>query len=375
MIFSEKEWLRYTRHIQLEDFGTLGQTKLKNAHVLIIGLGGLGCPVSLYLAAAGVGQLTLVDGDVVEVTNLQRQILYGEEDVGKSKSVAAKHRLNALNSEIAIDSVPSHFTAENRLSLYNTYDLVLDCTDNFSARYLINDFCLQYNFPWIYAGINQFSGQCALFTQGKACFRCLFPEAPEQLADCNGAGVLGVLPGILGLLQATETIKYLVGLETPLANNLMLFDALNYNMKKIRLSPNKDCKCQRSDHLSEDIKTYPLSCEANTSPLAISATEFKRISGNPTTTLIDVRSQLERDGFHVGGSHIPLDELAYHINLFSPARTYLCYCQSGSRSMKAAQRMCDIGLNARSLSGGLEKLLQEHPRPLKSRPTYPESTQ
>ena len=233
--FTASEWLRYTRHIQLPQLGAEGQARLKQSHVLIVGCGGLGSPVSLYLAAAGVGHITLIDGDTVDITNLQRQILFGTEQVGENKAESGKQRLQDLNPDIDVSTVTSHLTPENAEDLITAADLVIDCTDNFSVRYLINDLCVENKKPWLFAAIHQFKGQCALFLPEEACFRCLFPEVSADVEDCNTAGVLGVLPGILGTFQATEAIQYLAGLPTPLKNNLLLVDALDFNFQKIKI--------------------------------------------------------------------------------------------------------------------------------------------
>ena len=187
--FSSHEWLRYTRHLQLPNFGVAGQSKLKASHVLVVGAGGLGSPVCLYLAAAGVGHITIVDGDHVDITNLQRQIIFTTADIGQSKSVCAKDRLLSLNPEINVNAIEDHLSVDNASTLIGAVDLVLDCTDNFSTRYLINDTCVALKKPWVFASIYQFSGQCALFTPNSACFRCLFPEAPQNIDDCNKINV------------------------------------------------------------------------------------------------------------------------------------------------------------------------------------------
>ena len=221
-LFSADEWLRYTRHIQLPQIGASGQSRLKHSRVLIVGAGGLGSPLALYLAAAGIGNITIVDGDTVEVTNLQRQILFSTNDIGQSKAAIAKAKLHALNPHIHVNAIEQHLSVDNVDGLIGESDLVVDCTDNFATRFLINDRCVQFKKPWVFASIFQFSGQCSLFTPQSACFRCLFPEPPKDAPDCNAAGVVGVLPGLLGTIEANEAIKYLAGIETTLENQLLI---------------------------------------------------------------------------------------------------------------------------------------------------------
>lgn len=358
MIFSENEWLRYSRHIQLPQVGAEGQTKLKNARVLMIGLGGLGSPVSLYLAAAGVGSLTLIDGDTVDVTNLQRQILFGANDVGTLKTDAAKRRLSDLNADICISILPQEFTLELASQLKPEFDLVIDCTDNFAARYLINDYCLTHQLSWLYAGIHQFSGQCALFTPKQACFRCFIPSAPEQIEDCNSAGVLGVLPGLLGILQANEALKFLVGLTTPLANTLLIFDAQALEQQKIQLTINPNCPCQNNKALLNEVNDYDIFCSKKmTTDAEINSVTFNKNRELEHHLVLDVRENNERAAFHIGGLHRPLSEFA-NADL-NTTITYLCYCQSGVRSIEATELLKTKGIKAYSLSGGIQAWLKD----------------
>jgi molybdopterin/thiamine biosynthesis adenylyltransferase/rhodanese-related sulfurtransferase len=358
LIFSEHEWLRYSRHIQLPQVGAEGQTKLKSARVLLIGLGGLGSPVSLYLAAAGVGSLTLIDGDIVDASNLQRQILFGESDVGTLKTDAAKRRLSDLNADIRINIYPQVFTLELANQLKPDFDIVIDCTDNFAARYLINDYCLTHQLSWLYAGIHQFSGQCALFTPKQACFRCFIPSAPEQIEDCNSAGVLGVLPGLLGILQANEALKFLVGLATPLANTLLIFDAQTLEQQKMKLTINPECLCQTdSDQALKQHHDTPFSCSSEViHPAEINSDTFNKNRELGRFVTLDVREDNERCAFHIGGTHTPLAEIP--LADLGQENTYLCYCQSGIRSLKAAELLQDKGLKAYSLKGGLASWLK-----------------
>lgn len=354
-LFQSQEWLRYLRHVQLPGFGATGQVKLKNAHVLMVGMGGLGAPVSLYLAAAGVGKFTIYDGDTVDITNLQRQVIFSEADVGKPKVEAAKKRLHALNSSIEIHTVAEHFSASVDIEALGTVDLVLDCTDNFPTRYLINDVCVQHKLPWVYASVHQYSGQCAFFSPGNACFRCVFPEAPRNADDCNAAGVVGVLPGLLGLFQANEAIKYLAGQKVELNNTLMLIDAARLNMQKIKLKPDDNCCCRKDSFaLDAENADYVFECGAEGAhPLEISCSIFNHQRENNETLVLDVRSHEERQAFHIGGAHIPIDELESRIGELDSAASYLCYCQSGGRSLVAAEILVKSGKNAFSLGGGL----------------------
>lgn len=352
-IFNQQEWLRYSRHIQLPKFGAAGQTRLKQAHVVIIGMGGLGAPVGLYLAAAGVGHITIFDGDTVDVTNLQRQVIFTQDDVGKSKALSAKHRMLALNPHIRVDAIEEFFVESHKSLIPDKCNLVLDCTDNFAARYLINDMCLEKHLPWLYASIHQFSGQCALFTPGKACFRCLFPAPPEDAPDCNTAGVIGVLPGLLGLIEANEAIKFLAGLPCSLDNHLLLFDALDLSQHKIQLAVDPSCFCQSGR------KEAHAPTEACESPqrFSISVEEFNQARDQAGTRVIDVRDHDERLAFHIGGEHIPLSDLV-HQDSWDKSFNYLCYCQSGIRSGKAAEHLQSLGLSAKSLDGGLLQWLK-----------------
>lgn len=358
--FSASEWLRYTRHIQLPEVGAAGQLKLKQSHILVIGAGGLGSPVALYLAAAGIGQLTLVDGDVVETSNLQRQIIFEHDQVGQPKARAAKDRLLRLNPDIRVDAVQAFLGADNAVGLVGSADLVVDCTDNFSARYLINDYCCALGKPWVFASIQKFFGQCALFTPGNACFRCLFPESPVNVEDCNSAGVIGVLPGLLGVLQANEAIKYLLELPTPLQNHLLLVDALNLEFRSIQLTRSDNCAACANLAGAPDLpRAASTQCTLDTRDIdtregtRLSPEAFRELYRQGDCVLLDVRSPTERQAFHIGGQHIPLDELPQRLTELEGVETVLCYCQSGVRSGKALALLEEMGFNGASLDGGL----------------------
>ncbi|WP_297190415.1 HesA/MoeB/ThiF family protein [uncultured Porticoccus sp.] len=358
--FSASEWLRYTRHIQLPEVGAAGQLKLKQSHILVIGAGGLGSPVALYLAAAGIGHLTLVDGDVVDTSNLQRQIIFEHNQVGQPKALAAKDRLLRLNPDIRVDAVEAFLGSDNATKLVGSADLVVDCTDNFSARYLINDYCCALGKPWLFASIQKFFGQCALFTPGNACFRCLFPEPPINVEDCNSAGVIGVLPGLLGVLQANEAIKYLLGLPTPLQNHLLLVDALNLEFRSIQLTRSDNCAaCGNLAGAPNLPRETPPQCTLDTRDIdtregtRLNPEDFRNRHRQGDCVLLDVRSPTERQAFHIGGQHIPLDELPQRLTELEGVETVLCYCQSGVRSGKALALLKELGFNGASLDGGL----------------------
>lgn len=378
--FSPSEWLRYTRHLQLPQVGVEGQLRLKRARVLIVGAGGLGSPVSLYLAAAGLGHITIIDGDKIDLTNLQRQILFTTEQVGQSKAECAKQHLLALNPDIEVEAIAEHLSLNNAQALIEAVDLVVDCTDNFATRYLINDLCVLTKTPWLFASIYQFSGQCALFTPLKnkqsACFRCLFPESPgANVADCNTAGVLGVLPGLLGTLQANEVIKYLAGLPCPLENTLLMVEATDLEFKKIQLAKNPDCpvcsqktvKLKESDYVMDGFMDgEQLNCSLSDKPeesesnntIGLDAKTFLRYKELPDYCVLDVRGQQERESFNIGGEHIPLDELEQTLKGLNKDKTFLCYCQTGVRSLKAVKLLGEHHFSAQHLEGGLVNLLK-----------------
>ena len=360
--FSSDEWLRYTRHLQLPQIGVSGQKKLKQSKVLIVGAGGLGSPVALYLAAAGIGQIIIVDGDHVDLTNLQRQIIFTTDQVGKSKAVCAQERLLALNPSILVSAITDHLSINNASDVIKHVDLVLDCTDNFATRYLINDVCSQYKKPWVFASIYQFSGQCALFTEKSACFRCIFPDPPTDIADCNTAGVLGVLPGLLGTLQASEAIKFLTGLPCPLENNLLMVEASDLTFRKIKLNKSNHCPLCGDDPQNHkiDFADYDMVCEIdNISNMEISTSEFNSSRQLNNFVVLDVRAQDEREAFNIGGQHITLDLLADNLALLDKNKVVLCYCQTGVRSKKAANYLDQIGFSVKSLKGGLASFLKE----------------
>src|SRR6266446_1493161 len=241
---SNEEILRYSRHLIMPEVGMEGQLKLKNAKVLLIGTGGLGAPLGLYLAAAGIGRLGLVDFDVVDFTNLQRQVTFGSSDVGKPKTEAARERLSSLNTDIQIDTFETKLTSDNALELFKDFDVIVDGTDNFPTRYLVNDACILLGKPNVYGSIFRFEGQATVFGMpGGPCYRCLYPEPPPPglVPSCAEGGVLGVLPGIVGSIQAMETIKLILGRGDSLAGRLLLFDAWRMRFRELKLRKNPDC--------------------------------------------------------------------------------------------------------------------------------------
>ncbi|MEE8058069.1 MAG: HesA/MoeB/ThiF family protein [Pseudomonadales bacterium] len=358
--FSAQEWLRYQRHIQLPQFSVAGQTRLKQARVLIVGVGGLGCPAAQYLAAAGVGHITLVDGDVINISNLQRQILFTHADRGKSKAAVAQARLEACNPDIDVVAQQQNLSVDNAPALIAGCDLVLDCTDNFHTRYLINDLCVEYQKPWVYGSVLGFAGQLAVFMPGKTCFRCVFPEASE-VADCNQAGVLGVIPGMIGLLQATEVIKYLAGLSGSLENKMLLVDSLSMQQRSIKLVQEKNCTiCSGKENYRDKISDYQFFCQAEAvESFLLSPEQVLKKQSQVDCILVDVRTDTEHHAFNLGGEWVPVDTIAANKHGFSPDKTYILYCQSGMRSEKAVRYLLDAGFkNTFSLAGGLSTYLE-----------------
>lgn len=360
MSFTPDELIRYQRHLALAGFGPAAQEKLQRGSVLVIGAGGLGCPALLYLAAAGVGRIVVVDSDRVEISNLQRQVLYTTADAGEFKAVAAARRLRALNPLITVEPHAERFTRANALALVRACDVVLDGSDNFATRYLVNDACVLADRPLVYGAIHAFEGQASVFNwRGGPTYRCLFPEPPEPgtVPNCAEAGVLGVLPGLIGTIQATETIKLLTGLGEPLSGQLLLWNALTAATHTVRFA---------ADPRSRAITDLPPVGYGETCAVPATAGEVPEIDppelraalvGPRPPQLVDVREDWERALVAIQPSvHVPLARLeAGGVPGLDPAAPTVVYCAGGVRSLKGARRLREqFGfLAVSSLRGGM----------------------
>jgi molybdopterin/thiamine biosynthesis adenylyltransferase/rhodanese-related sulfurtransferase len=362
---------RYARHYSLKDFGHEGQQKLANAKVLVIGAGGLGCPVLQYLAAAGVGTIGLADNDVVSISNLQRQVLYNTEDVGKAKAAVAALKLQQLNPEITIESYKMMVSNDNASDLIASYDIVIDCTDNFAARYLINDACVLLDKPLIFGAVYQYEGQVAVFNVAdangiKTNYRNLFatPPDPLEVADCNEAGVLGVLPGFIGIMQATEAIKLLTGLGEVLINKLLTFSLLD-NMIFIIEIAEDDTVLELMPHDEATFKNtdYNWLCGVSMAGVAdLDAASFLQKMNRPDTLVIDVREADELPKAHFSNLNIPLSALSDKMSEIVVSNIVL-FCQSGKRSLKAGQMLLEKFGNSKKVShlrGGIIALQEDN---------------
>jgi sulfur-carrier protein adenylyltransferase/sulfurtransferase len=366
MDFSRAELARYARHFVLPEFGMEGQWRLKNSSVLVVGAGGLGCPMLLYLAAAGVGRIGIVDPDRVDDSNLQRQVLYTTSDVGKYKVEAAKERLLSLNPHIQIETYSFGLTSANALKIIELYDLVADGTDNFPTRYLVNDACVLQGKVNVYASIFRFEGQVSVFNFSKnkeergVNYRDIFPTPPPPglVPDCAEGGVLGVLPGIIGSMQASEVIKILSGVGEPLAGRLFIFDAADFTTRVLKLSKNPNYQ-----PITELID-YDMFCGLKTEKIAentegplseISVQELvKWRTQNIDFQLVDVRESYEYEAANIGGALIPLSILANNLDIISKEKPVVVHCKSGARSTKAIELLKSHGFtNLINLKGGI----------------------
>jgi adenylyltransferase/sulfurtransferase len=363
---SNEEILRYSRHLIMPEVGMEGQLKLKRARVLLVGTGGLGAPLGLYLAAAGVGTLGIVDFDKVDFTNLQRQVAFGTTDVGRPKIEAAAERLGNLNPEIQIKSYETQLTSENALEIFRDYDIIVDGTDNFPTRYLVNDACVLLGKPNVYGSIFRFEGQASIFGYPDGpCYRCLYPEPPPPglVPSCAEGGVLGVLPGIIGSIQAMETLKLILKTGDPLVGRLLLFDALGMKFRELKLRKNPDCPvCGTSPSITKLID-YPEFCgirgeEApapQTSVPEIAPRELKaRLDRGDDLYILDVREPHEYQICNIGGHLIPLGDLPRRVSELDSAREIVAHCRSGKRSAEAAEFLRKAGFKKIwNLKGGI----------------------
>jgi sulfur-carrier protein adenylyltransferase/sulfurtransferase len=363
---SREEIQRYSRHLIMPEVGMEGQLKLKRARVLTIGTGGLGAPLGLYLAAAGVGHLGLVDFDVVDSSNLQRQVTFTTADVGKPKSEAAKARLSALNPAIEIVSYETRLTSENALELFRDYDIIVDGTDNFPTRFLVNDACVLLGKPNVYGSIFRFEGQATVFGYpGGPCYRCLYPEPPPPglVPSCAEGGVLGVLPGIVGSIQAMETIKLILGTGEPLVGRLLLFDALAMRFRELKLKKNPDCPLCGEHRTITKLIDYEEFCgirgeeaPAMTDGIQeITATELKaRQDRGEKVFILDVREPHEYQICNLNGKLIPLGELPRRVNELDSSVEMVVHCRSGKRSADAIHFLQTAGFKKLwNLKGGV----------------------
>jgi len=363
---SNEELLRYSRHLTLPEVGLEGQRKLKNARVLTIGAGGLGSPLGLYLAAAGVGTIGIVDFDVVDESNLQRQIIHGTKDVGRAKLDSAKDRLQDINPNTKIEAFNTRLTSENALELFRDFDVIVDGTDNFPTRYLVNDASVLTGKPNVYGSIFRFEGQASVFWAEKgACYRCLYPEPPPPglVPSCAEGGVLGVLPGIVGTIQANEVIKVVLGAEGILLNRLLLFDAWKMTFRQLKLQKDPNCPLCGDNPTIKELIDYEEFCglkepvEAKRDVEEITATELRSlIDSNKSFQLIDVREPFEYEIARIPNSKlIPLAEVVKRSSEIDPDATTVVHCKGGVRSAKAIQQLKDAGFAGRliNLKGGI----------------------
>jgi len=363
---TNEEILRYSRHLIMPEVGMAGQLKLKGAKVLLIGTGGLGAPLGLYLTAAGVGHIGLVDFDVVDFTNLQRQVTFGSSDVGKPKTEAAKSRLTNLNPDVQITTYETRLTSANALELFKDYDLVVDGTDNFPTRYLVNDACILLGKPNVYGSIFRFEGQVTVFGMPDGpCYRCLYPEPPPPglVPSCAEGGVLGVLPGIVGSLQALETIKLIIGKGDSLEGRLVLFDALAMKFRELKLRKNPHCPMCGTHRKIHELIDYNEFCgirgeeepEGNLQVPEITPRELKdRLDRGDDVFILDVREPHEYQICNLRGHLIPLGELPRRVHELDSAREIVAHCKSGKRSAQAVDFLRQAGFRKiYNLRGGI----------------------
>jgi molybdopterin/thiamine biosynthesis adenylyltransferase/rhodanese-related sulfurtransferase len=364
------EYKRYSRHIIMPEVGLEGQQKLKSGRVLCIGAGGLGSPAALYLAAAGVGTVGIVDFDVVDFSNLQRQIIHGTPDVGRSKLQSARDRLTALNPEIKVETYETALTSKNALDLFKSYDVIVDGTDNFPTRYLVNDACVLLGIPNAYGSIFRFEGQASVFaTKDGPCYRCLYPEPPPPglVPSCAEGGVLGVLPGIIGTIQATEAIKLLLGVGEPLIGRFLIYDALRMRFRELKLRKDPDCPVCGTHPTVRELIDYDQFCgvapaqqHAAAPPAAegfeVTSAELKaRIDRGEKVFILDVREPQEFQICRIPGSTlIPLGELPQRFRELDQDTDMVVHCKSGVRSARAVNFLRDQGYaRAKNLKGGI----------------------
>jgi sulfur-carrier protein adenylyltransferase/sulfurtransferase len=362
---SNEEVLRYSRHLIMPEVGMEGQLKLKAAKVLCIGAGGLGSPLALYLGAAGVGTLGVVDFDVVDFTNLQRQIIHTTADVGRKKLDSAADKLRAINPNIEIRPFDMHLNSSNALELFRQFDIIVDGTDNFPTRYLVNDACVLTGKPNVYGSIFRFEGQVSIFaTKEGPCYRCLYPEPPPPglVPSCAEGGVLGILPGLVGVMQATEAIKLILGSGEPLIGRLVLVDALAMRFRELKLKKNPECPACGKNPTIHELIDYNEFCgiRGEEKPVengvpAISVEEFKqRLDRGDDLFILDVREPHEYQICNLNGHLIPLGDLPKRVHELDSSKEIIAYCRSGARSAKAVQFLRQAGfLKVKNLTGGV----------------------
>ena len=346
-MLSKSEYIQYNRHLILEEIGEEGQYKLKQSNVLVIGAGGLGCIILQYLTASGVGTIGVIDHDIVDQTNLQRQILYTHDDIGKFKVIAAKERLSKNNPYIIFKTYQEKLSKHNALSLFAEYDIIVDGSDNFATRYLVNDAAIISGKPVVFGAIFKFEGQVSVFNykQGPT-YRCLYPipPPPNTVPSCSEIGVLGVLPGIVGSFQANEVIKMICNIGAVLSGELLTYNALHGTMQKVYLSRSKHIK------ITKLLDDYDVFCGIKPSSVSIEDIQENK----DDYFLIDVRESWERDLYNIGGIHIPMSQLPEQIDALQTLKTIVVYCESGARSFTAKTFLEQQGIKNEILSISLK---------------------
>jgi adenylyltransferase/sulfurtransferase len=363
---TNEEVARYSRHLIVPEVGMDGQLKLKQAKVVMIGAGGLGAPLGLYLAAAGVGRIGVVDFDVVDASNLQRQVIHGTSDIGRKKLDSAAESMRDINPNIQIDRFDTSLSSENALEILKDYDIVVDGTDNFPTRYLVNDACVLLKKPNVYGSIFRFEGQATVFAyEDGPCYRCLYPEPPPPglVPSCAEGGVLGILPGIIGLIQATETVKLILGKGEPLKGRLLLYDALGMRFRELKLRRDPKCPVCGDHPTVTKLIDYQEFCGIHPAPAQPVQTEGvidvqevkKKLDRGDDFVLIDVREPHEYQIARIPGAKlIPLGELPKHLGELNPDADIVAHCRSGARSQKAVDLMKQNGFkHVRNMTGGI----------------------
>ncbi|MGH7800819.1 MAG: molybdopterin-synthase adenylyltransferase MoeB [Thermodesulfobacteriota bacterium] len=375
MNLTNQQISRYSRHLIMPEVGVEGQEKLVSSSVLCIGAGGLGSPLALYLAAAGIGRLGIVDFDVVDFSNLQRQIIHGEAKVGKLKVESAKERIHEINSDVDVETYNIRLTSENALDIVKEYDVVVDGTDNFATRYLVNDACVLLGKPNVYGSIFRFEGQLSVFYAKRGpCYRCLYPEPPPpgMVPSCAEGGVLGILPGIVGTMQAAETIKLIIEKGEPLIGKLLLVDVMGMKIRELKLRKDPNCLICGASPTVTKLIDYEEFCgigrgeeqipegEAN---LEITVDEFSNLlNGKKDIVILDVREPHEYEICRINGSKlIPLSELPSRVNELDTADEIIAHCHHGVRSLRATKFLRSMGFKkVKSLKGGIDVWAQEY---------------